>query len=232
MRIRTVNGSDREVVSVGAIEDRVFKLAHAKYGNNLAEFARSIGVNYQTLHSLENGGSFGTAQFKTVLPIARALDIDPYSLLTGKLVFRDRLKETVEVPLFGSITAGMPADPAPSNETYPIPAELHERYPDAFLLRVAGKSMNLVIPDGSYALIDPCTTADDPSAPYAVTVGENAATLKFVRPLENGLELVPASSDVTIHPVVLDRADPDAPRVSLIGRVVWHTAPTDWEETR
>ena len=61
----------------------------------------------------------------------------------------------VEVPLYGSIAAGTPIEMIENDETFVIPSIMHERYPNAFLLKVNGESMNRKIPNGSYALIDP-----------------------------------------------------------------------------
>ena len=87
--------------------------------------------------------------------------------------------------------------------------------------------MNRVLPNGSYALVSPCSIADSTGSLYAVTVGENAATVKRVRVLENGLELQPDSDDPTFHPIVFDRADEETPTVSIIGKVVWHCPPME-----
>ena len=94
-------------------------------------------------------------------------------------------------------------------------------------MRVEGNSVNNRIPNGHYALIEPCATADNPSALYAVSVGGDKATLKLVRRLSNGIELIPDSDDPTIHSMVFDYADPNAEEVRIIGRVVWSCPPID-----
>ena len=102
---------------------------------------------------------------------------------------------------------------------------MHERYPNSFLLRVSGDSMNRRIPDGSYALVDPCAQVDVSGVPYAVAVGPDAATVKVVRRLANGLELLPDSTDPTFRPMLYDYNEPGTPEVSVIGRIVWHIPP-------
>lgn len=64
---------------------------------------------------------------------------------------------------------------------------------------------------------------------YAVCVNGYKATIKRVRKLANGVELVPDSHDPTQRPIVFDYADDDAEEVTVIGRVVWATMPFDYE---
>ena len=90
------------------------------------------------------------------------------------------------------------------DETYDIPADIHDRYPQAFLLKVVGDSMNRVLPNGCYALINPCQEASKPMKAYAVCVNGFDATIKRVKPLSNGYELIPDSIDPTC--IDLDRS--------------------------
>ena len=113
-------------------------------------------------------------------------------------------------------------------DTFVIPTALRERYPNAFLLKVVGESMNRVLPNGSYALVDPTSEAVEGRA-YAVAVNGYDATIKRVRHLANGIELAPDSTDPTIRPLVFDYADPDAETVTVIGEVVWYVVPYDFE---
>lgn len=111
--------------------------------------------------------------------------------------------------------------------TFSIPGELSRRYPDAFLLKVDGESMSRILPNGSYALVNPCHEAIDGRV-YAVAVNGYAATIKRVRNLANGIELLPDSIDPTFRPIVYDYADPQAESVTVIGEVVWYVVPFDF----
>ena len=208
---------------MGKLEEEVAQLIEFQYGSK-AEFARKINLPEQTLYTLLSH-SFANASLATVMPVAAELSLDPFELANGKLVQIDRTKGSVDVPFFGSIAADQPIEPGNAEGTFPIPAVLHADYPDAFMLRVGGTSMNRVLPDGYFALIDPCDTADTFGQLYAVAVGDGAVTIKHVRVLSNGLELRPDSDDPTHHPMVFDYAHSDAPQVRVIGRVVWHCPP-------
>lgn len=144
-----------------------------------------------------------------------------------KVLAPPRPKNTtlVEVPLFGSISAGKPIEMLDIEDTFPIPDSVHERHPRAFMLKVQGESMNRVIPNGSYALVDPaCSEAQDGKV-YAVCIDNSSATIKRIRKLNNGVELQPDSTDPTFKSVVFDYDDNDVRTLTIFGQVVWFSVP-------
>lgn len=212
---------------MGVLEEELSQLIEFHYGSKAA-FARKVGLAQQTLYSMLKSNVTG-ASLATVMPVAAELRLDPFQLAQGKLVTKAVEQGSVSVPLYGSIAAGKPIDKITVDDSFPIPAELHEAYPHAFLLRVKGTSMNRVLPDGCYALIEPCSDIDMPGQPYAMSVGADEATIKRVKPLANGLMLEPDSSDPTYRPMVFDFAEDDAREISVIGRVVWYCPPPSWD---
>ena len=133
----------------------------------------------------------------------------------------------VDVPLYGTIAAGEAIEMIEVDNHHAIPVSVHKRYPKAFLLEVKGESMNKVLPNGSYALIEPCSDVDRDGKPYAVCVNGYDATIKRVRRLENGFELVPDSTDPTFHAEVFDYSVEGTKTITIIGRVVWYAIPYD-----
>lgn len=131
-------------------------------------------------------------------------------------------------PLYGSIAAGAPLEMLEINEVYPVPNILLERYPKAFFLKIKGESMNLRLPNGSYALVHPTAEVEDGRV-YAVSVGRSEATVKRVRKLSNGIALEPCSTDPTFKTQVFDYEDGESETLSVIGRVVWYCVPYDYE---
>lgn len=157
-----------------SIEDAIKRLIKEKYGS-IPKFAKAIGLPASSIYSsLERG----IANTRTELSdkIYRSLNIDwetaklddNYQCLKLKVATPDT--NMVDVPLYGAIAAGTPIEMTPVENTQPIPAKVHELHPNAFLLKVEGNSMNRVLPNGSYALIDPCKTVERDGAPYAVCV--------------------------------------------------------------
>jgi repressor LexA len=204
--------------TVAQLEDEVRKLISERYGT-VAAFARAIDVADRTVYSALRKGLQNTT-FSTIMPICNGLGIDPDDISRGHLTSLSRTRKPVFVPLYGSIVAGKPIDPAQAEDLFPIPAELHAAYPNAFMLRVRGNSMNKVLPDGFLALVDPCDSIDVSGKVYAVTVGDHEATIKRVELHDNGLTLVPESSDPTYKPLLFDYGTADVPRIAAVGRVV------------
>ncbi len=209
------------------IEDEIKEIIDCRYGS-IPKFAKLIGVSPQTIYTALKKGLSG-ASVATVMPIVAELGLDPVWLLNNRLIEKDNyMPDFVDVPLYGSIAAGTPIEMIEVEDTHPIPTEIHDRFPNAFLLKVKGESMNRVIPNGCYVLVDPCDVVDRDMEPYAVCVNGFDATVKRIRTLSNGFELVPDSTDPTYKPTVYDYGEPDTQTVTVIGRVVWYTLPFDW----
>lgn len=135
---------------------------------------------------------------------------------------------TTEVPLYGSISAGSPLEMIQNDQTYPIPEKMYKKYPQGFLLRVSGESMNRKLPHGSYALIDPYQKDIVDMQPFALRLGNTDAVIKLVHLLNNGIELIPDSIDPTYTSEILDFGKAETIEPTILGRVVWYTLPFDW----
>jgi repressor LexA len=211
---------------MGKLEDDVRYRIKDLYGS-VAEFARQMKIPYSTINNLLNRGIAGGG-VETVLPIFKALGLDANALNEKKVVETDADPDYINVPLYGSIAAGIPIDMLPIEDYFPVPKPVAEKYPDGFLLKVVGESMNRRLPNLSYAFINPTDEATDGKA-YAVCVNGHAATIKRVHVLNNGFELVPDSNDPTFKPTVYDYGVEGTESVTIIGRVVYYVVPFDFE---
>ncbi len=218
---------------MGALEDAIKRLIKENYGN-VRKFSDAIDVPATSVYSaLERG----MANTRTELTdkIYRALNIDWDTALLGddykglKVKGAKPTTAMTDVPLYGSIAAGVPIEMAEVEDSQPIPTAVYTRYPRAFLLRVEGNSMNNILPNGCLALVDPCNTVDRDGKAYAVCVNGYDATIKRVRKLNNGFVLEPDSTDPTYQPKVFNFNEPDTMAITIIGRVVFYVLPTDWE---
>ena len=212
---------------MGKLEDDLKTSIEFHYGS-IPKFAKEIGMSPQTIYSvLKSGINGGTVN--TVLPILAALGIDSNWIIKNRLIEVGKTgNEFVDVPLLGSIAAGTPMEMIETEESHPVPAKVMEQYPDAKLLKVKGNSMNRILPDGCYALVDPCNEVERDNQPYAVCVNGHDATIKRVHKLENGFELVPDSTDPTFKSQLFDYGEPNTETITVIGRVVYHVLPFDW----
>lgn len=203
------------------------ELIRDRYGS-VPKMAEAIGKSAQTIYTCLNNLLVGS-YFTTSMPIIAALGLDPYELLEGRLVTRpERDLSYANVALYDSAPAKRHGEHTQPNQTVPIPAEMRAEHPDAFLMRVSGKTMNLAFPDGVFVLVDPCTDVAFPGDPYVVHTPAGGTAIKRAYALENGIELHPYSSDPTMKPIVYDFDTPQGAGVSVIGHVVWATYPLDW----
>lgn len=212
------------------LEEAVKRLIKDKYGS-IPNFAEIIDMPVTSVYNALNRGLKNTRTELTD-KIYRELNIDwetakldDFRGLKVKGAFRYNF---VDVPRLGAIAAGTPIEMVEIEDTQPVPAKVMEQHPDAFLLTVEGSSMDRILPDGSYALVDPCEDVDHDGQPYAVCVNGHDATIKRVRKLANGFELAPDSTDPTYKSKVYDYGEEGTEQITIIGRVVYYVLPFDW----
>lgn len=206
-----------------------YKIAEARVakGWSQQQLADAIGATQQTIQRYESGAR--DIKSSVIIKLSEALGVTISYLLgleTSTTSHADA--DMTEVPLYGAIAAGTPIEMLTVDGSYPIPSHVRKKYPDSYLLKVEGESMNRVLPNGCYALVDPRQTADCNGAPYAVCVNGYDATIKRVRKLNNGFELVPDSNDPTYEKRTYNFNEPDTETVTVIGRVVYYVLPFDW----
>ncbi|MCC6131177.1 MAG: repressor LexA [Acidobacteria bacterium] len=112
---------------------------------------------------------------------------------------------TVEVPLVGSVAAGLPILAVENIEEYiPVSARLARAPHTYFLLRVRGDSMDRAsIRDGDLVLVRHQPTAQ--SGDRVVALIDDSATVKVLRVGPDAIVLEPRSTNPRHRPIVLDR---------------------------
>lgn len=204
-------------------------------GLSRKEAAEKLGVPFNTYRNWEQCVNMPRDN-KVIKSVADFFNVSMEALFGYDMINPGGLSELPEqknspftyVPLLGKIAAGEPIEMDSDNNHFPIPTEISQKHPSAFLLKVEGGSMNKILPDGCYALVDPCDEVDRDNMPYAVCVNGHDATIKRVHKLANGFELVPDSTDPTYKPKVYDYGEPGTETITIIGRVVYHVLPFDW----
>ena len=164
------------------LEEALRRLIKDEYGS-IPAFAEVVDIPANSIYNALNRGLKNTRTELTD-KIYRELNIDwDTASLTDfhELKLKSQSKpQEVEVPLLSRIAAGTPLEMEDYADSFPIPARLRDKYPDAFLLRVDGESMNRIIPNGCYALVDPCDEVLHDGKPYAICVNGYDATIKRV----------------------------------------------------
>lgn len=195
-------------------------------GLTQAQLAEMLGVTQQTIYYYESGER--DIKASVLQELSRALDCTISDILGLSDEFAR--EEFIKIPLCGDIAAGVPIEAYEWISDVSIPMQIKQRHPKAFCMRVQGKSMNRVLPNGCYAVIDPSRTEVlHNGTAFAVCVNGFTATIKRINKLANGFELVPDSTDPTFRPRVYDYNDEDTEEITIIGEVVWYTLPYDFE---
>lgn len=203
------------------IANRLRKL-RKENGVSVDQVGEVLGKSGKTISAWEVGN--GEPKADDILKLANYFNVGFSAFYEGYEGF----DEYAEVPLLGRIAAGTAIEMDNVGDSFSIPRTMRDRYPGCFLLIVTGESMNKILPNGCYALIRPCHEVIKDNAPYAVCVNGYDATIKRVRKLNNGFELVPDSDDPTYTKQVFNYNEPGTETITIIGEVVWYTLPYDW----
>lgn len=138
-------------------------------------------------------------------------------------------KEFINLPVLGEIAAGIPIDMLEIDAEHPCPTAIAEKHPNSGWLKVKGDSYNKKIPNGCLALVDFDLKEPQEHTPFAVCVNGYSATIKNIKQLANGFELIPNSYDPTYTPTIYDYNKDDTELITIIGQVVYASFPLDWE---
>lgn len=189
-----------------------------------AELARKMGMEKQSVYAWLKKRSFPSASNIQKL-------VDTLNVTTDDLLTRDGGESDgySDVPVYGEIAAGTPIDMTEIDAKFPVPQKIMDKHPNSGLVRVEGDSFNRRLPNGCYALIDFDQREPNEREAFAVCVNGYAATIKRVKRLANGYELIPHSYDPTYLPIVYDYNKDDTDEITIIGKVVWATMPFDYE---
>ncbi|HEU4629400.1 MAG TPA: transcriptional repressor LexA [Gemmatimonadaceae bacterium] len=131
-----------------------------------------------------------------------------------EILANERQARAVEVPLLGSVAAGMPIEEIATGESLTVPDSFVRRAGNHYALRVRGNSMiDEQIRDGDFVVVQERRSADNGEMVIALTQGNAATVKKFYRERDGRIRLQPANetmapiyvheNDITIQGVVV-----------------------------
>lgn len=126
-------------------------------------------------------------------------------------------------PLRGIVAAGMPLEMFEVPEMVQVPEDVDAAFPNAYFLIVRGDSMNKIIVDGSYALIDPCEELNNGEI-GVVRVNGTEATLKRFYKMGDYIMLQPESTNPE-HKNQIYTNKEEINSISILGKLVWAMTP-------
>ncbi|HET7273671.1 MAG TPA: transcriptional repressor LexA [Longimicrobiaceae bacterium] len=111
----------------------------------------------------------------------------------------------VDLPLLGSVAAGLPIEVIEEQETLAVPHDML-RSGSNYVLRVKGDSMiEEQIRDGDYIVVHSRQTAENGEMVVALVESESATVKKFYRERDGRIRLQPAN--MTMQPMYYPEAD-------------------------
>lgn len=152
------------------------------YSPSFEEIARNFGYSslatvHEHLSNLENKGylrkNYNKSRSLEPVQVASAL--------------------AVELPLLGSVAAGLPIEAIEQQETIAVPHDML-RGGNNYVLRVKGDSMiDEQIRDGDYIIVNSRQVADAGEMVVALVNGESATVKKYYRERDGRIRLQPAN---------------------------------------
>ncbi|MGQ0814976.1 MAG: transcriptional repressor LexA [Gemmatimonadota bacterium] len=165
-------------------------LAENGYAPSFEEIARHFGyTSLATVHEhLENLKEKG--YIRKSYNASRSLELVPAGMTAA----------AVELPLLGTVAAGLPIEAIQDTETIAVPEDFLARGGEHYVLRVRGDSMiDEQIKDGDYVIVNARKTASNGEMVVALVGGDSATVKKFYRETGGRIRLQPAN--VTMPPM-------------------------------
>lgn len=206
------------------------RIAQARYakGWSQSDLAAAVGTSQQQIARFESGTEVRASM---LIKLSDALGVTVSNLLgigTGNGFIKAVPGPSCQMPLVGRIAAGTAREAIyQTGETVEALVSTRDAHPRGFWLAVAGNSMNRLFPEGTLVLIDPDAPVRDGDVAVVFVNGDDA-TLKRVYFEGGAIRLHPESYDPEYQDRVIDKSDPDAPEVRIVGRAVTYMAPEDW----
>lgn len=214
-----------------AVLDKIRELVKLE-GSNV-DFAKKVGTSKQAVGNWVKGAN--APDIEMIAKIAKTYGIPLSEMLSSDVTYavvdlnKEQSNDFVSRPVMGEIAAGTPIEMTEIIDNHPCPKQIADKHPNSGWLRVEGDSYNRSIPNGCYALIDFDLKEPNEHSPFAVCVNGYSATIKRVKRLANGYELIPNSYDPTYLPMIYDYNKDDTEEITIIGQVVYAAFPFDWE---
>ena len=159
----------------------------------------SLATVHEHLSNLERKG-----YIKRSYNESRAIEILPSEVFP----------RAVDLPLLGTVAAGMPIEAMTTGETMSVPDDFIRRAGNHFVLKVRGSSMiDEQIRDGDFVVVNERQRADNGEMVIAMLNGSSATVKKFYRERDGRIRLQPANelmppiyvheNDITIQGIVV-----------------------------
>ena len=140
--------------------------------------------------------------------------INPVNKVTSQVAYKE---------LKGAIAAGVPLEMFEVPDSVQVPVDVDRAFPNAYFLVVRGDSMNKIISEGMYVLIDPCEELNNGEI-GVIRVNGTEATLKRFYKMGDCIMLQPESTNPE-HKIQTYTSEEEIESISILGKLVWAMTP-------
>lgn len=198
----------------------ILKKVRLDRGYTQEELAKKVDTSRSNIANYEVDKNMPSIEMLDKL--SEVLNVSTDTLLGKEEIKQNELIDKLFlIPIVGKVPAGEPLLAEDNIEGYlPIdPMMYHLTSPDnLFFLKVVGESMNNVVPDGSYVLIKKQDYAEDGEVVVALVNGDNEATLKRFKQLDNNFVMLePDSTLQEFTPRIINLRDTE---FKIVGKVI------------
>lgn len=176
-------------------------LKHLRVQNNLTQedLAKKLDKDYSTIGKWENGTR--SPIMVDILKIADLFDISLESLIGNNIIYdnAESISETVSVPIYGSIKAGIPLESQNDIVEYMDIPKTWEIGKKIFGLRISGDSMYPKYNDGDTVIFEQTNDIETyKNKDCAVMINNTESTFKKLLVNEQGIMLQPYNASYDI----------------------------------
>ncbi|MGL5043106.1 MAG: LexA family protein [Culicoidibacterales bacterium] len=194
----------------------------------LEQLARKLDTTSITLSRYETGKrSVSLCILEEICKVYHLTISDFFNNQKAGLPTNNPVSSTVSTSnifIYGEISAGAFLA---ANEDYiaeiEIPSSLSKKHGRAnlFGLVVKGNSMNKIVQNQDYVILNKQQTANNGDVVAVLVNGEDATLKRFYQLDNETLILKPESNDAQYQPITIDLRDPNI-SIEILGKLVWH----------
>lgn len=186
------------------------------------EVSEKTGIAYSTVNDWKNGKKM--ARGGNLQKLSDHFGVNISDLTSADDIYQKTISKSSYKELKGAVAAGYPLEMFETPEMISVPYEINQQYPEAYLLELKGDSMNKILMEGAYVLIDPCTNLENGEI-GVVRVNHTEATLKRFYKMGETIMLQPESTNSEHHNQIYDCTKGECDSISIIGKLVWAMTP-------
>ncbi len=183
---------------------------------NTYSISAKLGLTPATISRYANGKM--TPKIPTLYSIADILKVNPLWLMGLDVEKRESKKQrSVQIPVFGSVRAGIPMDAVEYIMDYEEISEDMARQGEFFALQIKGDSMEPRIKEGDVVIVR--KQPDIESGKIAIVlVNGDEVTIKKVQKFDGGINLIPNNPAYEVR--TYSNAQIESLPVQILGKVV------------